>query len=80
MNWLAWTISGMGAVFLASAVYGQATCPHTPQDAVRTHRAYRVWLPLVLAWVFLWGKLPDALHAPWPIDAASDVIALGPVR
>ncbi|WP_420037566.1 hypothetical protein ACN2WE_39760 [Streptomyces sp. cg28] len=76
--WIAWGASGAGALFLALAIYGYATRPGAPLDATVKHATYRIWTPLLLAWLFLWRELPNALHAPWAVDASCDFIGLIP--
>ena len=78
MDWLAWATSGLGVFFSACAIYGYATRPGAPREAAVKYAIYRVWLPLLLAWFFLWSGLPDALDAPWGVADACDVIAFVP--
>ncbi|MFD8570151.1 hypothetical protein [Streptomyces sp. NPDC059639] len=79
MDWVAWGASGAGVLFLGLTIYGYLSRPGTPQDAAIKHATYRIFLPLLLAWFFLWRELPNALNAPWAVDATCDAVALTPV-
>ncbi|MEU6841678.1 hypothetical protein ABZ930_07350 [Streptomyces sp. NPDC046716] len=61
------------------AVYGCLSRPGAPQDAAAKHAIYRIFLPLLMAWHFLWRELPNALHASWAVDDICDFVALAPV-
>ncbi|WP_338692572.1 hypothetical protein V2W30_00185 [Streptomyces sp. Q6] len=79
MDWVAWAASGAGVLFIAAAIYGYATRPDAPRDAAIKHTTFRIRLPLLMAWFFLWRELPNALQAPWAVDATGDVIGLAAV-
>lgn len=63
VSWVPWAISSMGAAFLLMAALGHCASPDGPADTIRTHRFYRVRLPLVMGWIFLVGwLLPSSPH------------------
>jgi len=78
MSWLPWAISGVGAVFLVTAVVGVFSQPDGPAEAARDHRVHRVVLPLALGWLFFVGWFPRALGAPWLVADICILIGLMP--
>ncbi|WP_406110201.1 hypothetical protein OG698_45725 [Streptomyces sp. NBC_01003] len=78
MSWVPWAISSMGAALLLMAALGHCASPDGPAETIRTHRIYRVRLPLVMGWIFLVGWLPQALHTPWPVATICRLIAPAP--